>query len=153
MQATASPTGDETAAAYRAQLALATSPPDDASTAVRLGDALRRLAQVTVGTKAPDGLLARLAAEAERWADELEPHAAGTRFEQTERVGGPTRRLSVRYRRPTPLNTALRYEAGIESVEDRVTRLSGRLMAGDIVCAEGSGEVARSGLRRPDGGA
>jgi hypothetical protein len=61
-------------------------------------------------------------------------------------VGGPTRRLEVRYRQPTPLNTALRYEGAIDKVEARVTRVRGRLVDGDVVCAEGVAEVA-SGRR------
>ena len=223
MDATGLPNRDGAAAAYREQLALAASPPDDASTTARLGRALRRLAQATVGSNAPDELLAQVADAAEEWSRQLEPHAAGTRFEHTGRVGGPsgmvnhpmigvanpcappivmrpltgehligdvefgtpqegppgyayggyiaagfdaillmtagslgvggpTRSLTVRYRRPTPLNAPLRYEGGIEAVEERVTRLSGRLMAGDVVCAEGTAEVARAGLRRSSEG-
>lgn len=62
-------------------------------------------------------------------------------------VGGPTKSLSVRYRRPTPINTPLRYEATVDVVEERRVVIHGRLLNGDEVCAEGTAEVAR--LQRP----
>jgi acyl-coenzyme A thioesterase PaaI-like protein len=64
-------------------------------------------------------------------------------------AGGPTKSLSVRYRRPTPLNQPLRYETSIETIEERRTVIHGRLMHGDVVCAEGVAEVAR--LRPAEG--
>ncbi|HEY2303761.1 MAG TPA: PaaI family thioesterase [Acidimicrobiales bacterium] len=59
---------------------------------------------------------------------------------------GPTKSLSVRYRAPTPLNTPLRYEARMEAAEPRHGVVTGRLVAGDLVCAEGRAEISRSRL-------
>jgi len=56
--------------------------------------------------------------------------------------GGLTKSLAVRYRKPTPLNTPLVYEGEVEAREERVTRITGRLLAGDVVCAEATAEVA-----------
>jgi hypothetical protein len=50
----------------------------------------------------------------------------------------------VRYRAPTPINTPLRYEAQMEAPEPRHGVVSGRLMAGDLLCAEGRAEISRS---------
>jgi hypothetical protein len=59
-------------------------------------------------------------------------------------LGGPTKSLSVRYRRPTPLHTPLRYVGEIESVEERVVRVRGALIGEDgTVYVEGAAEVAR----------
>ena len=55
--------------------------------------------------------------------------------------GGLTKSLAVRYRKPTPLDTPLVYTGEVEAEEERVTRIVGRLMAGDVVCAEATGEV------------
>jgi hypothetical protein len=60
--------------------------------------------------------------------------------------GGFTKGFTVRFRRPTPLNTPLVYEGEIVAREDRVTRVRGVLRAGDLVCVEGEGEIA---YRRP----
>src|SRR5262245_34034017 len=49
---------------------------------------------------------------------------------------GPTRRLELRYRRPTPLRRELRFEAWRERVEDRKVFAAGRLLAGDEVTVE-----------------
>jgi Thioesterase superfamily len=62
-------------------------------------------------------------------------------------VGGPTRSLSVRYRRPTPLNVPLRYEAKVSHVEERWVVVEGTLMADDTVCAQATAEVAQVPLR------
>ena len=62
-------------------------------------------------------------------------------------VGGPTRSLAVRYRRPTPLHVPLRYEGRIGRMEERWVVVEGSLMAGDTVCAEATGEVAQVPLR------
>jgi hypothetical protein len=198
--------------AYRAMVAAATNPSATAAAAVRLGEALRKLQHVVVGTDAPDDVLERVADEVERLGDELQPHAAASRYGQAQRlsergtflnhpmigpanpcsppivmhpdrdglagavvfrtpqegppdcvyggyiaagfdavllmtagingVGGPTRSLTVRYRHPVPIHTTLRYEGAIESVEERNTRVRGRLLAGDLVCAEGVADVA-----------
>ena len=39
-------------------------------------------------------------------------------------------------------NNPIVYEGEVEAREERVTRIAGRLMAGDVVCAEATGEVA-----------
>jgi hypothetical protein len=62
-------------------------------------------------------------------------------------VGGPTRSLAVRYRRPTPLHVPLRYQGRISRMEERWVVVEGTLMAGDTVCAEATAEVAQVPLR------
>lgn len=56
----------------------------------------------------------------------------------TDRVG-MTGTLTVRYRRPTPLNTDLRFEGRVESVNGRKVLVAGRLLAGEVVTAEATG--------------
>jgi hypothetical protein len=59
-------------------------------------------------------------------------------------LGGPTRSLAVRYRRPTPLHEPLEYVGRVAGVEERVTRVRGALVGGDgTVYVEGEAEVAR----------
>jgi hypothetical protein len=205
---------------YRATMLDAARPGPAASSAVRLAEALRDLADLAVGSSAPDEVLEDVAADLAGLQQVLAPYARPSRYEQAERigtvgtfvnhpmvgsanpcappivmrpdgerltgdvqfgtaregppgcayggyiaagfdaillmaagmngVGGPTRRLEIRYRRPTPLNTPLRYESAIDSVEERVTRITGRLLAGDLVCAEGVAEVARGRRVRID---
>jgi len=58
-------------------------------------------------------------------------------------VGGPTKSMSLRYRRPTPLHVPLRYLAEIERVDERVVHVQGRLVdERDTVYVEGTAEVA-----------
>jgi acyl-coenzyme A thioesterase PaaI-like protein len=52
---------------------------------------------------------------------------------------GPTRRLEIRYRKPTPLGRDLRFEGWQERVEGREVHVAGRLVAGDVVTVEASG--------------
>jgi acyl-coenzyme A thioesterase PaaI-like protein len=52
---------------------------------------------------------------------------------------GMTGTLTVRYRRPTPLNTELRFEAQVDSVSGRKVFTSARLFAGDALTAEATG--------------
>jgi acyl-coenzyme A thioesterase PaaI-like protein len=52
---------------------------------------------------------------------------------------GPTAQLTVHFRRPTPLHTALRFEAWQERVEERKIHTAGRVLAGDEVTVEASG--------------
>lgn len=47
--------------------------------------------------------------------------------------------LSIRYRRPTPLHTDLRFEASLDRKEGRKLFTTGRLYAGDDLCAEAEG--------------
>lgn len=56
--------------------------------------------------------------------------------------GGLTKSLAVRYRRPAPLDTDLRYEAEVESSDGRTTVVRGRLTHGEQVCAEATAEIA-----------
>jgi hypothetical protein len=62
-------------------------------------------------------------------------------------LAGPTRALSVTYRAPTPLNAPVRYAAVVEAEEERDAVVRGQLMAGDVVCAEGTARIARARLR------
>ncbi len=57
-------------------------------------------------------------------------------------VAGPTVKLQLQYRRPTPLFTDLRFEAWVERVEERYVHSSGRLLVGDAVTVEASGLFA-----------
>jgi len=52
---------------------------------------------------------------------------------------GMTGTLTVRYRRPTPLHTPLRFDAGVDRVEGRKIFTSGKLFAGETVTAEAEG--------------
>ena len=57
----------------------------------------------------------------------------------TQSLGGSpgfTGTLVVRYRMPTPLHTELRFEGTIDRVEGRKTFASGRVFAGERLCAE-----------------
>jgi acyl-coenzyme A thioesterase PaaI-like protein len=49
---------------------------------------------------------------------------------------GMTGTLTVRYRKPTPLHTDLRFEAWVDSVSGRKVRAAGTLHAGDLLVAE-----------------
>jgi acyl-coenzyme A thioesterase PaaI-like protein len=60
----------------------------------------------------------------------------------TQSLGGNpgfTGTLTVRYRVPTPLHTDLRFEGQIDGVERRKTFASGRVFAGETLCAEADG--------------
>ena len=52
---------------------------------------------------------------------------------------GMTGTLKVIYRSPTPLKSDLRFEAGERRTEGRKTFATGRLLAGDRLCAEAEG--------------
>jgi acyl-coenzyme A thioesterase PaaI-like protein len=57
----------------------------------------------------------------------------------TQSLGGSpgfTGTLVVRYRVPTPLHADLRFECRIDRVEGRKTFASGKVFAGDVLCAE-----------------
>src|SRR4051812_40697271 len=81
---------EEQARSYRRSVETAGEPPDQAATAIRLGDALRRLARVVTGSDAGDQALDEAADEIERLADRLEPHAQPSRYPQAGRIGGPS---------------------------------------------------------------
>lgn len=52
---------------------------------------------------------------------------------------GMTGRLTVHYRAPTPLHTELRFEGHLDSVTGRKILTTGKLWAGDVLCAEAEG--------------
>jgi len=52
---------------------------------------------------------------------------------------GMTGTLTIRYRKPTPLHTELRFEASVVRVEGRKIFAEGRLYAGAALCAEADG--------------
>ena len=52
---------------------------------------------------------------------------------------GMTGSLSIRYRKPTPLHTALRFEARYLRIEGRKVFTEAKLMAGAVLCAEAEG--------------
>ncbi len=52
---------------------------------------------------------------------------------------GMTGTLTIRYRKPTPLNTDLRFEATVVRVEGRKIFAEGRLYNGDVLTAEAEG--------------
>ena len=49
---------------------------------------------------------------------------------------GFTGTLTVRYRKPTPLHTPLRFDGEVDRTERRKVFASGRLFAGETLCAE-----------------
>jgi acyl-coenzyme A thioesterase PaaI-like protein len=61
---------------------------------------------------------------------------------------GMTGTLTVRYRRPTPLHTELRFEARYDRSEGRKIFTSGKLFAGDSLCAEAEGIFISVGTDR-----
>jgi len=61
---------------------------------------------------------------------------------------GMTGTLTVRYRRPTPLHTELRFEARYERSEGRKIFTSGKLFSGDSLCAEAEGIFISVGTER-----
>jgi len=67
-------------------------------------------------------------------------------------VGGLTRSLSVRYRRPTPLHAPLSYIGHVAGVDDRVARIRGALVdEAGTVYVEGEAETALGArVARPD---
>ncbi len=54
-------------------------------------------------------------------------------------TAGPTAKLELHFRRPTPLHTELRFEGWQERVEDRKVYTAGRLLVGDTVTVEAAG--------------
>jgi acyl-coenzyme A thioesterase PaaI-like protein len=52
---------------------------------------------------------------------------------------GMTGTLTIRYRKPTPLYTELRFEAKVDRVEGRKIFVEGRLYAGEVLTAEAEG--------------
>ena len=54
-------------------------------------------------------------------------------------VAGPTRRLEIRYRKPTPLLRELRFEGWVDRVDGREVHTHGRVLHGDVVTVEAEG--------------
>lgn len=52
------------------------------------------------------------------------------------RAGGPTGTLTVRYRKPTPLYSPLRFEGWIERVDERKVHARGHCLLGDLLVSE-----------------
>ena len=52
---------------------------------------------------------------------------------------GMTGTLTIRYRRPTPLHTELRFEGRYERSEGRKIFTTGQLFSGETLCAEADG--------------
>jgi acyl-coenzyme A thioesterase PaaI-like protein len=61
---------------------------------------------------------------------------------------GMTARLTIRYRRPTPLHVDLVLEAGVDRVDGRRVHTTGRLLDGDTVTAEAEGTFVNIGAER-----
>ena len=61
---------------------------------------------------------------------------------------GFTGTLTVRYRKPTPLRTELRFEARVARVEGRKIFAEGQLFAGDLLTAEAEGIFVSVGPER-----
>ena len=61
---------------------------------------------------------------------------------------GFTGTLTIRYRKPTPLHTELRFEAGVARVEGRKIFAKGQLFAGDLLTAEAEGIFVSVGPER-----
>jgi acyl-coenzyme A thioesterase PaaI-like protein len=58
-------------------------------------------------------------------------------------VAGPTAQLKLRYRKPTPLGVAVRFEGWQTRVAGRRIHAEGRLLVGDTVTAEAEGVFVR----------
>jgi len=57
-------------------------------------------------------------------------------------VGGLTKSLAVRYRRPAPLHQPLVYRGELEAIEERSAVIKGTLHHGEELCAEAVGHFA-----------
>jgi acyl-coenzyme A thioesterase PaaI-like protein len=66
----------------------------------------------------------------------------------TAGVAGPTVSLEVRYLKPTPLATDLRFEADAPEVDGRKVRTSGRLRRDDTVFATATGTFVTLPIER-----
>ncbi len=54
-------------------------------------------------------------------------------------ASGATGRLTIHFRKPTPLDTPLRFEAWNDRIDDRKVFASGRCLAGDLLLTEAEG--------------
>jgi acyl-coenzyme A thioesterase PaaI-like protein len=64
------------------------------------------------------------------------------------KVAGPTVELSVRYHRPTRLETETTFEGWVSDRNDRITTATGRAVQGGVVTVEATGRFARMPLER-----
>ena len=64
-------------------------------------------------------------------------------------VAGPTRRLEIRYRKPTPLYERLRFEAWVDRVDDRKVHVHGHCLLGDRRVTEAEAIFVRFAPDRP----
>jgi hypothetical protein len=65
-----------------------------------------------------------------------------------QKTSGPTARLTVRYRQPTPIETELRYEAWVDQSKERYVLTRGRCYAGETLVSDAEGifvRIARAG--------
>ena len=68
------------------------------------------------------------------------------------KAGGPTGTLTVRYRRPTPLYSLLRFEGWVEGMDERKVYTKGHCLAGDQVVSEAEAIFVKfSAGRQPTG--
>jgi acyl-coenzyme A thioesterase PaaI-like protein len=58
-------------------------------------------------------------------------------------VAGPTRKLELRYLKPTPLGVELHFEGWVESVAGRDVRTLGRVLAGEQTTVEAEGHFVQ----------
>ena len=63
-------------------------------------------------------------------------------------VAGPTRKLEIRYLKPTPLRRELRFEGSVRAVEGRYVHTVGRVLAGDVVTVEATGQFVQISSER-----
>lgn len=61
---------------------------------------------------------------------------------------GPTGRLTIHFRKPTPLHVPLRFEAWTDRVDDRKVLAKGRCLVGDVLASEAEGLFIR--VRPPE---
>ena len=59
------------------------------------------------------------------------------------KAGGPTGTLTVRYRKPTPLYSPLRFEGWVDRIDDRKVYTRGHCLLGDLVVSEGEAIFVR----------
>lgn len=65
------------------------------------------------------------------------------------KAGGPTGTLTVRYRKPTPLHSPLRFEAWVDRLEDRKVHVHGHCLLGDQRVSEAEAIFVRFAPDRP----
>jgi acyl-coenzyme A thioesterase PaaI-like protein len=59
------------------------------------------------------------------------------------KAGGPTGTLTVRYRKPTPLYSRLRFEGWVERLDERKVHARGHCLLGDLVVSEAEAVFVR----------